>query len=843
MKVKIWGVRGSIPTPLTSQSIRDKIITALQGAKGVDLSDPMAIRAYADGLSPFVAGTVGGNTACVEVQADEQLIIIDAGSGIRQLGTDLMAGPCGRGQGVIHLFLSHTHWDHIQGFPFFLPAFVPGNRLYIYSVHQVAQTLRDQMKPATFPVDLDYMLSTIEFVPLVEGEKLMVGNVQVTNLCLPHPGRAYAYRFEHQGAVFVYASDAEYKHLDETHLEPYLRFYSGADALIFDAQFTLRDSISKFMDWGHSSALHGADIARRAGVKQLILFHHDPNSSDGELAGILDKTLAYQSEHGEEATSEILIAFEGMELDLSPTSSLSVHRLPDTEAAVLSLAGDFDERSVAEIRSRLIEVPSNGHRIEEGESQRRPRLVVDMAGIKRVSIAGLRALIDLRRQWEGSAILLSGLSPQVRRVIELANCLDFFAIYPTVQTALAALEAREALGLPGQSLKNRYRIEARLGESEMGVVFKATDTRLQRPVAIKVLSPSFSQSATARLLREAQRMARLNVPDIVSIYDWDEEQGLAYLVMEYVAGKTMRQVMEQAQPQEGGVHQPPLDISVAIDILHALEAAHRKEIVHGNLKPENILISEGVKLTDFGLRWFEEGRRLTKVPLLISRSDYLAPEQILGEAVDARTDLYALGVILYELFTGRRPFEGDGADILDQHLHQPPIPPRQLNPELSRSLDHLILKLLAKEPNQRYSSADQVRRVLLSLKRDPSAQGRVKKETGPLRLQVHQRQQKIIGRETQLSKLSTLWSLSRSGQGQIVLIAGEAGVGKTSLSKEVAYQAGDATVLIGQCGELEGSPPYQPFIEIGRDYLARASMMEVQEQLGESAAVLANLIP
>ncbi|MCI0397530.1 MAG: protein kinase, partial [Chloroflexi bacterium] len=701
MKIKIWGARGSIPAPLTSQGVREKIVAALEGAGGVDLHDPLAVRTYVDSLPSLLRGTAGGNTSCVQVVAGEEIVIIDAGSGIRELGLELMKGPCGRGQGVIHLFFSHTHWDHIQGLPFFLPAYIRGNRLNIYSVHTtVPATLAEQMKPTTFPVPLEYMQSTIQFVSLAESQSLTLGNLHLTSMELPHPGRAYAFRFEHQGAVFVFASDAEYKYLDETSLHPYLHFYAGADALIFDAQYTLREAFVK-EDWGHSSALIGADLALRAGVKRLVLFHHDPTSSDADLELMVYQSSAYIAEQESDTPLEVVLAREGLEINLSPTSACSLRTLPNNQVAILRLVGDLDERVVVDLQKQLEQLTAE-------TAPDRPSLIVDLEATTRLSIAGLRALIDIRRQWGSEGVVLAGLSAHVERVISLAEYLDFFAIYPTLQAALAALEARQTLRLPGQLLKGRYRIEARLAESEVGTVLKATDSRLNRPVAIKVLSASFSQAASERFMAEAQRMARLNAPNVATVYDCDVEQGLFYLVTEFVPGKTLRQVMAQNEAL------PAVDI--ALEILRALEYAHSKGIVHGNLKPENVLIAGEVKLTDFGLRWIEQGRRLAEAPMLIGSPDYLAPEQILGQPVEPRTDLYAFGVILYELFTGQRPFNGEQTlQVLEEHLHQPPVAPRQLNPDISRSLEHLILKLLAKDPGQRYATAGQVRRVLLSL--------------------------------------------------------------------------------------------------------------------------------
>lgn len=815
MKVKIWGARGSIPAPLTSQAVRNKIITMLQGAQGVDLSDPMAVLSYVDSLPPLITGTAGGNTSCVELQAGGQTIIIDAGTGIRLLSKELMAGPCGRGQGVLHLFLSHTHWDHIQGLPFFRPAFVPGNRIYIYSVLDVAPVLMDQMKPAAFPVPFSYMQATFQFVPLVKDQALTLDDVRITHLCLAHPGDAYAYRFEHGGAAVVYATDAEYKHLDDAHVQPFVRFCADADVLIFDAQYSLREAVAK-EDWGHSSGLIGIELAQRAGVKRLVLFHHDADSSDADLAKLLTQILAYQAAREPRQPCEVMLATEGLTIDLALPGPFNLHWPSPDETAILTLGDGFDQRAVEQVLQAA----------ETSASAHLPRLVVDLTDVTQLTITCLRALLDLQDRWQGRPLALACLSSQARHVLELINCLDCFPIYPNVPAAQAALEAREVLHLPSQIIGDRYRIEAKLGENNLGVILEAIDTRLNRPVTIQVLSTSLSQAATHRLLREAQKLAPLQSPHMVMLFDCGEDRGLVYLVMERVGRQTLRDVMGQEdQP-------PPLDI--AVGILRALEYVHGSGIAHGHLTPESVLLEDGIKLKDFEFAWLEQGQPLTESSNLLSDPHYLAPEQIQGQGIDARTDLYALGVILYELFTGRRPFEGSQSELLDQHLYQSPTPPRQINSGLSRSLEYLILKLLAKQPEQRYATAAQVRRVLLGLTTAPeSAAG----GTAP------QRRWTLVGRDVQLESVLALWDSARRGQGQIVMIAGEAGVGKTRLVEEVAAQVRDAAVFFGHCSEMEGSPPYQPFVEIARNWLASVSLADLHEQLGDTAPVMATLVP
>ncbi|MFZ0547208.1 MAG: AAA family ATPase [Candidatus Promineifilaceae bacterium] len=827
MKIRIWGARGSIPTPISPTSVRDKIINALRGAEGVDLSDPIMVRAYVDSLSPIERGTVGGNTACVEITAGEDVIIVDAGSGLRLLGQELMKGAAGQGKATIHLFLSHTHWDHIQGLPFFLPAYIPGNYLNIYHIHEsVPATLVEQMKSTTFPVTLDYMKATFQFIQLMPGKSLSLGDLNVTTVELPHPGRAYAFRFEYQGAVLVYASDAEYKRLDDIHLQPYLNFFAGADVLIFDAQFSLRESFLK-EDWGHSSALIGADMAGRAGVKRLVLFHHDPSNSDPELEKILKKTIDYLSEQEKETKLEVLLGYEGLEINLTPGNACSLQRLPDRQVAILRLIGEIDERVVADLQSQLDEFTTI-------EADLRPTLIVDLEATTRLSIAGLRTLINLHQDWGNEGPVLAGPSAHVQKIIDLADYSDFFAIYPNLPAALSAFDARQALHLPGQLLKGRYKIESRVAKSEIGTVLKATDTRLDRPVIIKVFSPAFSRQALERFRTEAQRMAQLNAPNVAAVFDYNEEKGLAYLVTEYVPGKTLRQLLDQDEPFPA--------LKIALEILQALEYTHSRGVVHGNLKPENILVSETIKLTDFGLRWIEQGRRLTESPLLMGGAEYLAPEQILGQPLEARTDLYAFGVIFYELLTGKRPFSAkDPADLLEQHLSQQPLPPRQINPKISRSLEHLILKLLVKEPERRYATATQVMRVLENTQYASSISAVSDDKDGETtNLRPRPR---IIGRDTQINRLLNLWDIASRGQGQVVLIAGEAGIGKTRLAQEVAAQIHNAIVLTGQCSEAEGRSPYYPFIEAGRDYIARTPTTTLRLQLADSAAVVATLLP
>ncbi len=330
MRLKFWGTRGSIPTPIPPDQIRQMIVTVLKsaGQHQLDLTDESAIEAFVAGLPPD-EGMIGGNTTCLTIELARDLLIFDAGSGIRVLGQHLLdetsewAKKFGfyRGQGQAHLFFTHTHLDHIEGFPFFQPLHVSGNRVDIYHVHpHVPETLARQMEPEIFPLPFDQIKAALEFHQLAEGEAIKIAEAVVTSMALEHPGKTYAYRVEADHAIAILATDGEYEHLDNTSTARYHRFYQNADALIFDAMFSEREAfVKENWDRGHSSPLIGADIARDAQVKRLYLFHSQPFSTGKGVLELLQQTKEYleTSIQGKNEVPEIVIAQEGMEIDLT----------------------------------------------------------------------------------------------------------------------------------------------------------------------------------------------------------------------------------------------------------------------------------------------------------------------------------------------------------------------------------------------------------------------------------------------------------------------------------------------------------------------------------------------
>ena len=254
----------------------------------------------------------------------------------------------------------------------------------------------------------------------------------------------------------------------------------------------------------------------------------------------------------------------------------------------------------------------------------------------------------------------------------------------------------------------RYEISEKIGSGGMADVYRATDSILNRTVAIKVLHPHFANEKdfVARFKREAQAAANLTHPNIVNIYDWGAEDSTYFIVMEYLVGRSLKEIIED---------QAPLDEKLIVDIirqvLKAVEAAHDSDLVHRDIKPHNIIISDDgtVKVMDFGIAK-SISSTLTQTGSIMGTAFYLSPEQAQGAEVSGASDLYSVGVVLYEMATGKVPFDGESpVSIALKHVHEAPVPPRRLNPDLSLSLQTIILKAISKNPNDRYSNAAELR--------------------------------------------------------------------------------------------------------------------------------------
>ena len=239
---------------------------------------------YLAGLPFHQLGGFGGNTPCVEVRSDQTQVVIDAGSGIRSLGYQLMPGPCGRGQGEVHLLFTPFHWDHLIGLPFFTPIFIPGNTIHVYAVQPDLQDVfKTLFKKPYFPVDLSQLGAKIVYHALEPRKPRQIGDLTVTPYALDHPDPCWGYRIEHGGRVYSHCVDTEATRVTPDELGPDLPLYQGVNLMLFDAQYTLIETIEK-VHWGHAAASIGLDIAIREKIPRVLFMHHDPASSDEKIA-------------------------------------------------------------------------------------------------------------------------------------------------------------------------------------------------------------------------------------------------------------------------------------------------------------------------------------------------------------------------------------------------------------------------------------------------------------------------------------------------------------------------------------------------------------------------------
>ena len=294
------------------------------------------------------------------------------------------------------------------------------------------------------------------------------------------------------------------------------------------------------------------------------------------------------------------------------------------------------------------------------------------------------------------------------------------------------MESSQSLG--------RYELTAHIARGGMADVFEATDRMLDRRVAVKILHQRYADTDTfvARFRKEAQAAANLSHPNIVSIYDWGEEDGTYFIVMELIKGRSLRDVVKS----EGSLL-PRRAAEIAAEVASALEVAHRNRVIHRDIKPGNVLLAADgtVKVTDFGVaRAWDDSHDLTKTGAVIGTASYFSPEQARGDPADERSDIYSLGVVLYEMLVGRPPFSGESpVSVAYQHVTAGVPPPGRLNPDVPIELENIVMRSLEKDPARRYRSASGIRRDLLLFLQGRTSRSAAPAQPPPVPAQVSRR--------------------------------------------------------------------------------------------------------
>ena len=316
MLVRFWGTRGSLPFSLTPADIRHKLATALTLAiaRGVDSAEKA--RTFIENDLDFSIGqTYGGQTSCVQIETGrDEFLVCDMGSGARAFGDHILHAR-GGAPITVNVLMSHVHWDHIMGFPFFKPAYTRGAKIRIFGCHDIIEkAFRAQQAAPCFPVDFSQLPASIEFIKLDADKSVDIAGCMVTPMLQLHSGDSFGYRLERDGKSVVYSTDSEHKLEDPAESLAFVEFFRDADLVIFDAMYSLIDAVSVKQDWGHSSALIGVELAQMANVGHLCLFHHEPGHTDERIQSVLNETIRFEQLTRGTKRLHISAAFDGMEI-------------------------------------------------------------------------------------------------------------------------------------------------------------------------------------------------------------------------------------------------------------------------------------------------------------------------------------------------------------------------------------------------------------------------------------------------------------------------------------------------------------------------------------------------
>lgn len=397
-----------------------------------------------------------------------------------------------------------------------------------------------------------------------------------------------------------------------------------------------------------------------------------------------------------------------------------------------------------------------------------------------------------------------------------------------------------------------YQLVRVIGRGGMGAVYLARHRETGHEVALKVLPPEYAAmpDRVARFLREGMAGTRLRHRNIVETYEVGEDNGAYFIALEYIRGESLRERIDQQA----------LDLrtslEIALQVSEALAHAHARHIVHRDLKPSNIMLTADgtVKVMDFGLAKVADASAVTMAGVLMGTAAYISPEQARGDTTDARSDLYSLGVMLYEMISGQLPFAAENtAALIFKHINEQPIPVRRLAPEVLPAVDGLVWRLLHKQPEQRFQSAVElasaIRLCLEALDKGTSLPATLFDPTLPSDEMLATSHIPLVGRERELASLRQALERARASRGRLVLISGEAGLGKTRLVVEIQREARSAgfLCLTGHCLYQEDPNPYLPFVEILQSYLdTRETMVgapDDEDTITHLVARLSNFLP
>lgn len=320
MQIHFWGTRGSIPVAANGLIIREKIKQALLLAEGHHFKNEEQIDRFIDESIEFPTQYgYGGDSSCIQIRGGDEYMLCDMGSGLRRFGQHIMKKHGPQHPKVYHFFMSHVHWDHIMGFPFFTPAYIPGNIIHIYGGHRteiMEDAFRRQQSSPCFPVYWDQLGADIHFAKLEENQWHEINGFRIKLKKQVHHGASFGYRIEKNEKSLVYSTDAEHKQENEKDTAGILDFYHNADVVIFDAMYSLADMTTVKEDWGHSSNIVGVDLCLRAKVKHYCMFHHEPAYNDDILFRILQETKRYAEIVREDYPLTISTAYDNMIIDV-----------------------------------------------------------------------------------------------------------------------------------------------------------------------------------------------------------------------------------------------------------------------------------------------------------------------------------------------------------------------------------------------------------------------------------------------------------------------------------------------------------------------------------------------